>query len=137
MVKAIVIGKLNYALPLLSNSTQVQLQKLNSLITKSCKIIVGNPCFRWSSRKMLNKCQLRTIYQMITKQGLLFIHKIQTTMIPSSIYEMYNTNNKNTRPTNTLRPKYTPKTILLKNSLFFKFSELYANIPEEIKHNRT
>merc|ERR1712240_29485 len=33
LVKAIVIGKLNYALPLLSNSTQAQLQKLNTLIT--------------------------------------------------------------------------------------------------------
>ena len=47
---------------------------------------------------------------------------------------MYNTNDKNTRPTNTLRPKYTPKTILLKNSLFFKFSALYNTIPEEIKN---
>ena len=36
LVKSIIIGKLNYALPLLSNSTQSQLQKLNYLITKCC-----------------------------------------------------------------------------------------------------
>ena len=82
---------------------------------------------------MLNKCQLRTIYQMITEQGLLYTHKVQTTMTPISIYEMYNTNNKNTRTTNTLRPKYTPKTILLKISLFFKFTEIYATLPDQIK----
>merc|ERR1712240_428773 len=56
LVKSIVIGKLNYVLPLLSNSTKQQLHKLNSLIIKSCKNIIGNPCFRWSTRKMLNKC---------------------------------------------------------------------------------
>ena len=44
LFKAIVIGKLNYALALLSNSTKAQLQKLNTLITKSCRILIGNPC---------------------------------------------------------------------------------------------
>ena len=46
LVKSIVIGKLNYALPLLSNSTQSQLQKLNTLITKCCKVIISNRCLR-------------------------------------------------------------------------------------------
>ena len=54
LVKSIVIRKLNYALPLLSNSTKLQLQKLNSLIIKSCKVIMGNPCLRWNTMKMLN-----------------------------------------------------------------------------------
>ena len=134
LVKSIVISKLNYALRLLSNSTKSQLQKLNTLITKSCKVIMGNPCFRWSTRKMLNKCNLCTIYQLIVEQGLIFIHKIQTTKIPIYLYEMYNTNDKNTRPKNSLRPKYKPKTSLLKNSLFLKFSELYTTIPEDIKN---
>ena len=50
------------------------------------------------------------------------------------LYEFYNTNNKNTTPKNTLRPKYKPKTILLKKSLFSKFSELYTTLPEDIKN---
>ena len=40
---AIVIGKLNYALALLCNSTKAQLQKLNTLSTKTCRTIMGNP----------------------------------------------------------------------------------------------
>ena len=74
---------------------------------------------------MITKCNLRTIYQLINEQGLLYIHKIQATKKPLSIYEFYNTNNKNTRPKLNLRPKYKPKTTLLKNSLFFKYTELY------------
>ena len=34
LTKAIVIGKLNNALPLLCNSTKAQLYKLNTLVTK-------------------------------------------------------------------------------------------------------
>merc|ERR1712240_534225 len=132
LVKSIVIGKLNYVLPLLSNSTKLQLQKLNSLIIKSCKAIMGNLCLRWNTTKMITKCNLQTIYQLIKKQGLLFINKIQATKTPTSLYELYNTNNKNTRPKNNLRPTYKPKTILLKNSLFFKFSELCIAVPEDI-----
>merc|ERR1712240_891276 len=46
LAKAIIIGKLNYTLPLHANSTKLQLQKLNTLITKTCKVIIGNPCIR-------------------------------------------------------------------------------------------
>ena len=35
ITKAIVIGKLNYCLPLLCNATKSQLSKLNTLVTKS------------------------------------------------------------------------------------------------------
>merc|ERR1712240_44833 len=38
LVKSIVIGKLNYAL---------QLQKLNTLIIKSCRVKIRNPFLRW------------------------------------------------------------------------------------------
>ena len=94
LVKSIIIGKLNYAIPPLSNSTKLQLQKLNSLVIKSCKTIMGNPCLRWNTTKMITKCNLRTIYQLINEQGLIYIHKIQANRTPLSIYELYNTNNK-------------------------------------------
>ena len=79
LVKAIVIGKLNYTLALLCNSTKAQLQKLNTLITKSCRTIMGNPCLKWTSSRLLNKCQLKTIWHMISEQGLTYIDKIQLT----------------------------------------------------------
>ena len=55
---------------------------------------------------------------------------------------MYNTQNKPKRTNTTLRPKYTPKSNLLKNSIFYKFTEIYTNLPKhliikEIKHFKT
>ena len=82
LVKSMVRGKLNYTLALLSNSTKQQLQKLNTLITKSCRIIIGNPCLRWTSNRLLNKCKLKTIWHMISEQDLTYRHKIQQTKTP-------------------------------------------------------
>merc|ERR1711873_209195 len=100
LAKAIIIGKLNCTLPLHSNSTKLQLQKLNTLITKTCKVIIGSPCNRWNTLKMTTKCKLRTIYQLINEQGLYYIHKIQSTKTPTSLYKLYD----NTRSKLNLRP---------------------------------
>merc|ERR1712240_982285 len=133
LAKAIIIGKLNYTLPLHANSTKLQLQKLNTLITKTCKAIIGNPCNRWNTIKMVTKCKLRTVYQLINEQGLYYIHKIQATRTPASIYNLYNVND-NTRPKLNLRPIYNPKSIRLLNSLFYKYTELYIDVPEQTKN---
>ena len=66
LTKAIVIGKLNYGLPLLCNSTKAQLNKLNTLVIKSCRVIMGNSCLKWSSSRLLKKCKMQSIYYMIT-----------------------------------------------------------------------
>ena len=133
LIKAIVIGKLNYALPLLCNSTRTKLSKLNTLITKSCRVIMGSPCLKWTSSRLLNKCKLQTIWHMITEQGLTYIHKIQTTQTPLAIYEIYDIPTRPKRTNVHIYPKYTPKTNLLKNSFFYKFSKIYANLPDTLK----
>ena len=79
---------------------------------------------------------------MMSEQGLTYIHKIQSTQTPIVIYEMYNLHEKPKRTTTTLRPKYSPKTNLLKNSIFYKFTEIYSNLPDhlkikEVKHFKT
>ena len=66
---------------------------------------------------------------MITEQGLIYIHKVQQTKTPITIYEMYTLPNRPQRTTIDLHPKYTPKTKILKNSLFYKFSDIYNQIP--------
>ena len=70
---------------------------------------------------------------MISEQGLIYIHKIQNTQTPTAISEMYNLNDKPKRATNTLRPKYSPKTKILKNSIFSKFTEIYSTLPDHLK----
>ena len=70
---------------------------------------------------------------MITEQGINYIHKIQVTQTPQAIYNMYNITNPPQGTNVHLHPKYTPKTKLLKSSIFFKFSKVYSNLPDTIK----
>merc|ERR1712240_894556 len=48
LTKAIVIGKINYCLPLLCNARKAEITNLNTLITKSCRTIMGSRCPRWA-----------------------------------------------------------------------------------------
>ena len=46
---------------------------------------------------------------------------------------MYDIPNRPKRTNVQLYPKYMPKTKILKNSIFYKFSEIYANLPYTLK----
>ena len=49
------------------------------------------------------------------------------------IYEMYNTQDKPKPSKIILRPKYTPKSQKLNNFLFYKFTEIYNTLPDDLK----
>ena len=46
---------------------------------------------------------------------------------------MYNIPTRPKRTNIDLRPKYTPKTKTLRNSIFYKFSEIYSTLPDHLK----
>ena len=94
--------------------------------------MIGNPCLRWCSKRLLNKCQLTTVWNIISKEGLIYIHKIKLNKIPESIYKMYNTNAKPKRSKTSLLPKYTPKSRKLNNFIFYKFSKIHNNLPDDL-----
>ena len=96
---------------------------------------MGSPCIKWSSGRLFNKCNMQTIYQMITEQSLNYIHKIQITQTPNALYNMYKLSNRPQRSTITpeLKPTYNPKTKFVKASLFFRFSKLYNDLPITLK----
>ena len=133
LTKAIVIRKLNCCLPLLCNARQSQPTHLNTLITKSCLTIMGSRCPRWNNKKLLNKCEMQTIYQSINAQSLNYIHNIQQTKTPTAIYSMYKTSQRPQSNNQQLIPIYTPKTKQLKESLFFNYTRIYNQLPLTLK----
>ena len=122
------MGKINYTLPLLINSTQRQLERLNVIINNSCRIIIGNQCLKWSSERMLNKCGLKNIWQMIIESGLNFIHKVKINKVPLTITDQYTNLNKDRQTDTRIYTKYTPKTNKMKNFLLYKITEIYNDL---------
>merc|ERR1712240_336849 len=90
LTKAIVIGKLNYCLPLLCNARKAEIIDLNTLITKSCRTIMGSRCPKWTNQRLLNRCNMPTIQQSINNQALNYIHRLQSIKIPTALFNMYN-----------------------------------------------
>ena len=133
LTKAIVIGKINYCLPLLCNARKAQLTDLNTPITKSCRVIMGSRCPRWTNEKLLNKCRMPTVYQSINNQALNYIHRLQSTKIPTALYNMYKIPNRPQRTNQVLKPIYEPKTKQLKASIFFRYTEIYNQLPQTLK----
>ena len=74
-----------------------------------------------------------TIYQSINNQALNYIHRLQSTKIPTSLYNMYKIPQRPQRTNQTLKPTYEPKTKQLKASLFYKYSEVYNQLPQTLK----
>ena len=133
LTKAIVIGKLNYCLPLLCNARKAQITDLNTLVTKSCRTIMGSRCPRWTNEKLLNKCNMPSIYQSINNQALNYIHRLQSTKIPTALYNMYKIPDRPQRTNQLLYPIYEPKTKRLKASIFFKYTQIYNQLPLTLK----
>ena len=75
-----------------------------------------------------------TIYQSINNQALNYIHRLQSTKIPTSLYNMYKIPQRPQRTNQTLKPTYEPKTKQLKASLFFKYNDVYNQLPQTLKH---
>ena len=94
---------------------------------------MGNQCPKWSNNRLLSRCQMQTIYQMINDQALNYIHKIQSTKTPQSLYTLYNIPHRPQRNNPQLKPLYNPKTKQLKASLFFKYSTVYNNLSQSLK----
>ena len=74
-----------------------------------------------------------SIYQSINNQALNYIHRLQSTKMPTALYNMYRIPTRTQRTNQTLRPIYEPKTKQLKASLFFKYTIIYNQLPHTLK----
>ena len=73
---------------------------------------------------------------MISAQGLIYIHNLQTNKLPQAIYELYHIPRHPARKKAKMTPEYIPRTKILKNSLFYRFSEYYSNVPEYFREQK-
>ena len=133
LTKAIVIGKMNYCLPLLCNARKSEITDLNTLITKSCRTIMGSRCPRWTNLRLLNKCDMPTIQQSINCQALNIIHMLHSTKKPAALYKMYKNIDRPQRAYQPLYPIYEPKTKPLKTSLFFNYTHVYNALSLDLR----
>ena len=94
---------------------------------------MGSRCPRWTNQRLLNRCNMPTIYQSINNQALNYIHRLQSTRTPTALYNMYKLPDRPQRTNQLLYPLYEPKTKPLKASLFLNYSQIYNQLPIALK----
>ena len=131
-VKSIVLGKLNYAIPLLSQCTNKQKQKLHKVIMSAARTIIGNYCYKKSIKYILKKCKMQDNNDLFTIWTLEFIHKALFYHLPKSMLKYYNLR-KNKRKNSKITTIYRPKSVKFKNHFIYKGIHIYNTLPTEIK----
>ena len=76
VTNSVIISVIRYAAPLLIDSTKAQLQKLQTLIIKNARPIIGFISYKMSTVQILEKLKWQTAHHMIMSESLKFFHKI-------------------------------------------------------------
>ena len=127
------MGKLNYTIPLLINCTNGQLNRLNTVINKACKVIMGNPCLKWTSERLNNRCGIKNIWHIIMERGLNMIHKIILKYTPVQIYEELKVNSRSRSVDTQIYTKYLPKTKKVENFYLYRIISIYNKLGFEYR----
>ena len=132
IANAIIISTLNHLLPLLINAHKQELQKLQTLLLKSARLVIGSPCFKWSTSRMLKACNWHTIYHMITVHSMTLMHNIVVHKTPMALYSMltsYMHNTEGTRHARKIRMTHHAQSDQLNNSFMYKALSIYNTLP--------
>ncbi len=132
---ATVLSTFNYLLPLIIDTSTDNLTLLQTLQLKTARIVLGSPCYRWSTAKILTSIKWQSIYHMITCSSLIQMHKIISDTVPHSLYTLLTStmHTQNTRRhTRKVHMKYTPLTDKLHNTYMYKALSIYNSLPSTL-----
>ena len=137
LTNAIIMSVICYAACILISSNNASLSKLQVLIMKCSRPILGFQSYKYSTSKIMQLLNWSTIYQIIMKESILLIHKSMYENKPRAITQFYTYSLNTDRQVRSLRKpiikeqhfsQHMHKTILL-NGL-----HLYNQLSDDIKH---
>ena len=80
---------IRYIAALLISSSNNLISKIQVLIMKCSRPILGYKSQKYSTQRIIQELGWLTAYQLITKETILFVHKILYNSKPISIYELF------------------------------------------------
>ena len=125
-----IISRLNYMLAMYTNLNEKQNNKLHKIIMTTARAVIGSYCFKISIDKILKRCKWLKIQDQIKHSALKFIHNVVTLKKPKSLSNILKFNSRSTAK---ISFNYFAKSKRLRNSLIFKGTRLYNNLPNFYK----
>ena len=129
------MSTIRYASILLTNLNPKQLKVMNTLVTKMGRRTIGYHSFRWSNRKLLEKCKWLCGTHSIVYSILCLIHKLNIYNQPKLICDLiqFKENNGSRFTKCPESMKYKSKKEKLNSTSLYKGILLYRKLPKSFK----
>ena len=131
---SIILSTFRYAVPLLIDSTKIQLQSLQTLLLKATRPIIGFQSYKWSTLKILSTLNWPTIHQLITTETIKFFHRKVYENLPKDITKLICISHERSELTISNRApqiKITSKSEFLIKSVLHRAVYIYSLLPEK------
>merc|ERR1712175_28152 len=92
-LKSMVISIIRYCSPILIDSEVKILDKLQTLLMKCTRPILGITSFKMSTLQIMAELRILTFHQMIMKESIQFIHKVCSRKSPGVIFNLVSQSN--------------------------------------------
>ena len=129
-MNAHMMSKLHYVLPIMSQLSEKQAQKVHKLVMYAARSVMGSYCFKMSVNSILNQVGWLPAYKLIKWSAVKLIHKILYNQSPGSLFKLFKVN---PRSCARVYPYKIPKSKIAKNFFLYKQLEIYNNLPSDIK----
>ena len=96
LMNSLVVSIFRYCCPLLINSNINMINQLQTILMKCTRHILGFISFKMSTIAIMKELKMVTIHQLLVKESILFIHKVNFNESPNSIFNFlsYSSNKK-------------------------------------------
>ena len=136
-LNSMVLSVFRYCCPILIDSEVKTIDKLQTLLMKCTRPILGIKSFKMSTMTIISELKILTVQHMVMKEAIQFIHKILFNKSPTSIFNLFtqsNCNNDNIRGVRKFIMKKSHKSNKVTNSLFHRALYLYNCLATEVRN---
>ena len=130
-----VLSIFRYCSPILIDSEVKMLDKLQTLLMKCTRPILGIKSFKMSTLQIMAELKILTVHQLVMKESIQFIHKILTNKSPGVIFKLFSQSKmENIREVRKYRVIESHKSNKVTNSLYFRALYLFNCLENEVRN---
>merc|ERR1712240_340878 len=136
IITSIILNVFKYAAPLMINTDVRSLQKINTLLLKCTRPILGFDSYKWSTNKIMSKINWSTYYHILIYESIMLIHKSVFEGTPQTIMDLITFSLNRTKNIRSIRKplmKEQTNSSKLQQTVMFKSVYLYNLFPGQLR----
>ena len=135
-MNSLIISVFRYGCPILINCNISLIAKLQTLLMKCSRHVLGYRSYKMSTKQIMEKLGWNTVNHMIIMESIKFIHKIIFNHEPNSIFRLFESEGRDgssLRMVKKLRVKDIPKSEKAYQTLIYRALYLYNKLDYETR----